>query len=409
MRSQMPARRAWRPVCAAPLASCLRLSPLFALAIAWLPVTTHDAAVVTDIEIVRVDSELELDDLISASGDQVVIVPDGVYEGLTVEAPHPETDGPLDGWLVLVAQTPHGVVVTGDLTLEAGTSRVMFVGFRFDKARVFNFGKQIRYWYTDHVYPDVDWYAADRPIPRQFFLRNPATDVGVYGGDFHDGVASPINLSGVDRIEFVGVKVYDLSEPEGSDPEDRSHLNSISLLGGDVTDLMVRSSSFEGARANHQTDAGDVSGIHYDDVWYRGAFGAAFQFNSTNGFRISDSRRTNVRSWDHVGVNPRDRLDIIDGTQFEPGERPDRVDVIDVEISENAPLAGEADPATRWRRQNPYGSWSTYFGWPEVEPVDAPSDGSSDGSISPVILPTVAVGVVLALFALSRTLRGRAS
>ncbi len=314
---------------------------------------------------------IRLADLLRAEGDQIVTVPDGVYEGVRVRAPHPETAGPLGGWLVLQAENPGGAVITGDLRLDAPTSRILFVGFRFEDARVYNLGRHLAYWYTDHVYPDVDWFAADRPLPRQFFVRYPATDIDVLGSDFHDGVASPINVSGVDRFTVTGVRVFDLSEPPGSDPEDRSHLNTISLLGGDVTDMVISRSSLVGARANHQTDHGDVVGLRYEDVWYQGAFGAAFQFNATNGNRIVGGERVRVRSWGHVGENPQDRIDIVDGRQLEPGQRPDLVDVQDLDVTQEAPPADAVDPALAWRAEHPYESWTEHFGWTPVEPTPA--------------------------------------
>lgn len=356
-----------------------RLRPLLALvlAVVALPLTARATSEAAP-QIIQADSSWTLEDLLRLDGDQVVLVPDGEYTGMSVSAPHRETDGPLGGWLVLVAETPYEVVVSGELELAEDTSRVMFVGFKFDQARVFNFGQQIRYWHTDHVHPDVDWWAADRPIPRSFFIRRPAADIGVYGSDFHDAVASPINMSGSDRIEFAGIKVFDLSEPPGSDPQDLSHLNTISLLGGNVNDLTIRDSVLEGARANHQTDNGDVNGIRYENVWYSGAFGAAFQFNATNGNSITQSSRTDVRSFDHIGNNPRDRLDIVDGRQSEPGERPDRVDVADIRVTQQAPPTGTTDPATEWREANPFESWPAYFGWPSLDPVPPPPTEESD-------------------------------
>lgn len=351
-----------------------------------------------------------LDELLRLEGDQVVIVPDGTYQGVQVRAERPETDGPLGGWLVLQAENRNGAVITGDLRLESPTSRILFVGFRFENARVFNHGQHLAYWYTDHVYPDVSWYAEDRPIPRQFFARFPATDVAVLGSDFHDGVASPVNVSGVDRMSLTGVRIYDLTEPPGSDPEDLSHLNTISLLGGDVTDLVVSRSSLVGARANHQTDQGDVVGLRYEDVWYRGAFGSAFQFNATNGYRIIDGERVRVRSWGHVGDQPQDRLDIVAGEQLEPSARPSQVDVRDIDVQLERPPPDAVDPARAWRDENPYRSWWRYFGWtridpisaqdavPEpVEPVAAPEprladEESSSNGVDPV---TAAVGGVL--------------
>src|SRR5689334_1795445 len=54
-----------------------------------------------------------ISDYIKLGGNQVVIVPNGTYHASgTVSAPHAaSTSGPLNGWLVLKAQSVGGVVV----------------------------------------------------------------------------------------------------------------------------------------------------------------------------------------------------------------------------------------------------------------------------------------------------------
>jgi hypothetical protein len=300
---------------------------------------------------------------LSLPGDQIVVVPNGEYEGGRLSAAHPATDGPYGGWLILVAESQHGVTVRGDLELAEGSSRVLFVGFRFADGRVHNRGEHLAYWYTDHSYPDTDWYAAGRPVPNQFHMFYPGQDISLLGSDLHDTPGSPITLNGVSSIRIEGVKVYSVSEPPGSDPEDRSHLDVIKLVGGATEDLTVRSSYFQGGRLNHQTDHGDVVRVTYQDVWYSAATGSAFQFNATNGGRIVDGTRINVRSWGHVGRSPRDRLDIVEGTSVPVGSRPDRVDVVDDGVETTPPPAGALDPASQWRAEHPYDSWPQYFGW----------------------------------------------
>ena len=94
-------------------------------------------------------------------GDQMVVVPDGRYTVGDVTAPHPETHGPLRGWLVLVAQTRQQVVVDladTSFVLHAGTSRVMFVGMRFINGTVSVRGADdIVFWYTDHSFDPHVW------------------------------------------------------------------------------------------------------------------------------------------------------------------------------------------------------------------------------------------------------------
>jgi hypothetical protein len=301
-------------------------------------------------------------DFLTRPGDQVVTVPDGTYSAGLVSAPHPATDGQFGGWLILQAETQHGVTVTGDLTLDPNTSRVLFVGFRFENARVLVQGEEIAFWYTDHVYPDVDWYAAGRPVPHQFRMWHPATTIWLLGSDFHDGVATPIRMSGVSDIYLRGVAVYDINEPDGSDPEDQVHLDVIGLTGGATSNVSVGQSYFRGGRLTHSTDHGDVVGITYRHVWYTEAFGAAFQYHATNGFRIVGGVRENVRSWGHLGEVPRDRIDSVEGDRVPVGSRPDRVDVTDEGVIIDAPPDGAIDPATSWRQRHPYDSWPEYFG-----------------------------------------------
>ena len=218
-------------------------------------------------------------------------VPDGTYTGGSISAPHPETDGPKGGWLILQAETKHGVTVTGDLDLEAGTSRILFVGFQFADARLFVTGEHIALWYTDHQFPETRLVRRRTADPSPGLPAASSRFIWLLGSDLHDGVASPINISGVDERRHRGVAgVRHRRTTDGSDPEDRSHLNVISLLAGATTTSDVSHSYFRGARLNHQTNVGDVTGLRYEDVWFTGAFGAAFHFNATNGNRIIDGR-----------------------------------------------------------------------------------------------------------------------
>lgn len=301
-------------------------------------------------------------------GDQVVVVPRGRYRGGEITAPHPATAGPYEGWLVLVAERRNEVVIDlsdGPLTLLAGTSRVMFVGFRFTHGRLYNYGEDIRYWYTDHTYPDYDWYKRNPTtanIPRFFYLSYGSRRVSLYGADFRDGTASAVNVaSGAGDILIQGARFVDVYERRGSDPEDLSHANLISILAGNVHGFEVRDTYMEHSRNNHQARDGDISGLVYENVWFTKAAGSAFQFHSMNGYRIHTSRRVNVHSWAHRGREPRDRWDQVEGAPVEKGSRPDLIDVKDVSIRTRAPRG--ANPAVAWRADHPYASWAHFFEW----------------------------------------------
>jgi hypothetical protein len=58
-------------------------------------------------------------------------------------------------------------------------------------------------------------------------------------------------------------------------------------------------------------------------------------------------------------------------TPLEPGQRPDVVDVQDVDVQREAPPVDAVDPALAWRAQNPYDSWPEHFGWTRIEPIPA--------------------------------------
>src|SRR5262245_59711564 len=113
-----------RGLLAAPMrASLVQLAMMWALALALLPLISSTPAAGSVSPSVT--------DYLTRSGDQVVTVPNGTYSGGTGSAPHPATNGPYRGWLVLVAQSPRGVVVDMSqkpLVLDNGTSRVLFVG-----------------------------------------------------------------------------------------------------------------------------------------------------------------------------------------------------------------------------------------------------------------------------------------
>jgi hypothetical protein len=302
-------------------------------------------------------------DYVQLAGDQVVVVPDGNYFGGTVQGSHPATSGPFGGWLVLVAEHQHGVVVdmsSADLVLAAGTSRVLFVGFRFTNGRLFNQGTDIAYWYCDHTYPDYRVITADASVPRFLFI-GAAERISIYGGDFHDGNASVLNISNARDVTVQGVHVWNVFEHSGTDPLDYSHANDISILAGNLANLTVKDSFFAENRNNHQARDGDITGLVYDNVWYTGAAGSAFQFHVLNGHRIEGSR-TDVWSFDHGGRNPNDRIDTVDGITVPSGSSP-RIAVSDNRVKVEDPPAGTVDPSTLWRLANPYTSWRDFFGW----------------------------------------------
>ena len=79
-------------------------------------------------------------------GDQLVVVPNGLYRGAPSNVARPQTHGRYHGWLVLQAQSQGGVTVDlshAALRLGKNASRLLFVGFRFVNGSVAISGNNI--------------------------------------------------------------------------------------------------------------------------------------------------------------------------------------------------------------------------------------------------------------------------
>ena len=170
---------------------------------------------------------------ISRAGDQVVTVPNGTYSGGTVTAPHAATSGPYKGWLVLVAQSRGGVVVdlTYDhLTLEAGTSRVLFVGFKFINGTVTVRADDVAFWYTEHTFPIEEWnrqYQAaggnknallsmENPLPKTIWIGESSNRTvlrtQIVGSDIHDVGDDGVFVDHSQGAAIVGSRIWNVLE-----------------------------------------------------------------------------------------------------------------------------------------------------------------------------------------------------
>lgn len=132
-----------------------------------------------------------IDDYIKLPGDQIVTVPNGVYgvsaKGGIIRAEHPQTNGKHGGWLILKAESKHGVVVDlehsdiGHLILAEPSSRIAFIGFKFINGKVEVTGKgaeesvdsgwtdaerpnDIVFWHTDHQFSPNSKYAQEKLV-----------------------------------------------------------------------------------------------------------------------------------------------------------------------------------------------------------------------------------------------------
>jgi hypothetical protein len=293
-------------------------------------------------------------------GDQVVTVPAGRYSGGAVTAHHGATDGPLAGWLVLVAE-PRGSVVVDlsrrDLRLRDGTSRIAFVGFAFENGRIRNHGTHIRYWYTTHTFPYRYWVKAggpDGPHSRpKAMLIGDASNVEIYGADFVDIGDDAINIFNARDLLIEG-SVFQRIANRGHG--DVIHADAIQVQG-DVRRMTVRQSVLERQHIGTESK-GDVARLTWEDCWFRDSRSAGITFVARDGLRISGTR-TDIRSFRHA--NGHDRIDVVDGDRRKPNSARRRIDVDDDGVVTGPPRAGIPSPAEVWRATHPYETWETLF------------------------------------------------
>jgi hypothetical protein len=357
-------------------------------------------------------------DYISRPGDQVVVVPNGTYHASRVHAPHKRTDGKYRGWLVLEAQRRNGVVVDlegSELRLDAATSRVLFVGFRFVNGSITVDGHDIAFWYTDHSFPARTW-ARQGPSgsPERGYYRSPDTvhayatttrDVAFYGSNLHD-TGDAIDISNSTRTTLVGVSIFRLSD-QGADPHDVVHPDAIDGVSGNSNGLTVRNSWVQGRIVLEDDASGRGRGgrhrnVLFEDDWVSKSPSAGFTFTAKkpDAPRGISGKRIDVRSWGHK--NGHDRIDIVDGRpSFVANQSPGRIDVTDSGITKQAPPAGAMSPAAQWRSAHPYGSWAAFFDFPE------PSSGPTP-IVAEIVGGLVIIGAVVAIILLRRRRRPRA-
>jgi hypothetical protein len=322
-----------------------------------------------------VDLGRDITKYVRLPGNQVVVVPNGTYSAGSVEAPHPAAAGALGGWLVLKAQSKHGVVVDlsrGPLTLGSSTSRVLFVGFKFVNGSLEVAGSDIAFWYTDHTFPANEWVrqAPNPRYPEQGRYRAPRTvyanehstrRVRFLGSDLHR-TGTAILVSKSEDLVLDGTHIYDLSDM-GLDPQDVVHPDAIGGVGGETDRFTVRNSWIQG-RVMLIDSNGSKSwgGPHRDflfsNVWVSDSPSSGFTFTNrkpSTPWGIF-GRRVNVRSWGHN--NGKDRISIINGQHIYSGNPfPTRVNVIDHGVVTSPPAANTPSPAHGWRAVNGYDDW----------------------------------------------------
>jgi hypothetical protein len=373
----------------------------------------------------------DITDYLSLPGDQVVVVPDGTYTAGEVRARREETDGEYGGWLVLVAESKHGVVVDmneGGLTFAPQTSRVLMVGFKFVNGSIDIQGSRIAFWHTDHTFPPDVWVDQaddpDRPeqglyrAPRTVYVHDRTSDhVSFLGSDLHD-TSTAISLAKNNALELHGVEMWGLDDG-GLDPNDVTHSDAIGGVAGESTGLRVEDSWLKGRvvlidAPGNLEGGGPHKNFRFEDTWVSDSPSAGFIFTSRKpeGERGIFGRRVRVRSWGHNIEGGLDRLDIVDGEHLEPGARSDVIDVKDVDVVTEPPEPGEESPSELWREENPYEAWPSFFGI--EEPAARNDDGTpqliparDDGGLSPGVAAALGAGGALGVMLVLLWWRGR--
>jgi hypothetical protein len=416
----------------------VRLVLPWALALALVPLILSAPAAAT--------ASSSIADFVTRAGDQVVTVPDGTYSGGTVSAPHPATTGLYRGWLVLVAQSPRGVVVDMSqrpLVLDVGTNRVLFVGFRFVNGVLSVRGDDIAFWYTEHTFPVEEWnrqFQAAGGNQNALLTMNNADPTSIWvgdqtqgrilqrtqilGADIHDAGDDGIYLDKSQNAVVQGVRIWNV-EKKTYDPginpwipsmHELIHNDGIQIPGA-VYDLTV-ADSYVGQTITVGGDNAPGENLHWNNLWLSRADGVGMVFYSQNGNPVTGSM-SNIRSWSEgFAQTPYDpgwdqlRVDIVNGKQVTwpaslndpmlnitssgtnlnqappPGVTMTGGRMLDQTQALNDPLS----PANSWRRAHPYSTWPTLFGLHPASPPAQPS--------APAVVPEFIWAVALPLSAM---------
>jgi hypothetical protein len=333
-------------------------------------------------------------DYMKLGGDQVVVVPDGTYRGGLVHAPHPVTDGPYGGWLVLVAEHQGQSVIdmTNDLYpednnnrvlyLQPGTSRVMFVGFSFRNGIIRNEAESIRFWYCDHQNADYEYMKAGRSTPRMFQTYYGGDSLEVYGDDMHNGVATAVFFGGtVDNVTIQGVRVYDIDPRFGDDQpggDPMSHIVPMGSPEGAHRGFRILDTYLEGYYTLWGTNSGSLSDMTWQNIWYGFGYPSPFLLQAVPGASVQHAQRINWQIFGpnaHHSQNGNDPYIYIDDRHYsgqDAYQHRDRIDLTDTNVNYGDPegvsdpesaRSSPSNPANVWRAAHPYESWQSFFGW----------------------------------------------
>jgi hypothetical protein len=356
---------------------------------------------------------------ISLPGNEVVTVPDGTYTGGSVIAPHTGTGGPYHGWLVLVAQSRGGVVVdlsTTHLTLEAGTSRVLFVGFKFEDGTVTVRGDDITFWYTEHTFPIEDWHdqyeaaggtpdallTMENALPKAIWIGEQTSrtvkGTQLLGADVHDVGDDGVFVDHSEGAVIQGTRIWNIdrkSYDPGVNPwlhqySDLFHNDAVQIPGN-VHDFTLVDSSI-GTTASIGGDNATSTKLTFKNLWIADSFGLGFIFGVSHNNKVTGSMQ-DIRGWGNGTTHPNDpgwdqiRVDINEHSQATwPASLHDsriQISSLGTNLNQAPPpgvtmsgrtmtdpqqaLDSSLNPANVWRSAHPYTSWWSYFHFPPLD------------------------------------------
>lgn len=273
-------------------------------------------------------------------------------------------------WLILVAQTPYGVIVddsAGNVLDLTRAKKIMFVGFDFRGIRVLRGSEDINFWWSrgrNTASPADD--NTNSLICFNDGGSNRCKRISTCGGEVGTSVSGLVGndcfgLNSCDSFRVLGAKVQAHSPAAPPNFVHADGIQTTGLVNGveigycDWSGNMQLAGEF-GSLTNvniHDTWAHDSpTGVqfifgHYDpDATITGTIANCYVFNCPTAYRL-DYHGTTYPS------TP---------TQYPAKSIPQWVNVTESGVHLQAPPPGTQNPAEAWQGLNPYGSYLTFLG-----------------------------------------------
>jgi hypothetical protein len=330
--------------------------------------------------------------LVDRPGDQVIVVPNGLYTAGPIATNRAVTAGTQKGRLVLVAQTPGqvivdqsppgtalagGLVANGDLEFRNSTPRVVFVGFKFQNGtiRTATFPTvagqltDLAFWYCEFTFPATVWAGeAGHPVnpgdpstqyhdaPRCVDMRYGTNHVAFFGCNLHDTGTTVLPRAGCSFLTFVGSKFANLNDGGAAlDPNDIVHCDALGFVGGNYHDVTITDCDLNiGAGSGYNTglliqDAGGaVTAITMARLWIRngGTLGGGMNLVSSVAGNGIFGTMNGVHTFNNGFFELAEQVDAT--TQYTPNWSPTRINFTGSGNTFGTVQAG-TDPATAWQ------------------------------------------------------------